>query len=74
MKCMYTKKPCLYFVILIVINMDRILVTLCCKKNYVKLKAGCHPVTPSVARGRERGAACSASHLLLCRVDRVGII
>lgn len=41
MKCMYTKKkPCLYFVILIVINMDRILVTLCCKKNYVKLKAG----------------------------------
>lgn len=40
MKCMYTKKPCLYFVILIVINMDRISVTLCCKKNYVKLKAG----------------------------------
>lgn len=27
-----------------------------------------------MARGRERGAACSASHLLLCRVDRVGII
>lgn len=36
----HKKKPCLYFVILIVINMDRILVTLCCKKNFVKLKAG----------------------------------
>lgn len=36
----HKKKTCLYFVILIVINMDRILVTLCCKKNFVKLKAG----------------------------------
>lgn len=36
------KKTCLYFGILIAItcNMDRILVTLCCKKKFIKQKAG----------------------------------
>lgn len=74
MKCMYIKKLCFYFVILIVINMDRILVILCCKKNYVKLKVGCYFVIFSVVRGRERGVVCLVSYFLLCRVDRVGII
>lgn len=71
------KKTCLYFGILIAINMDGTFVTLCCQKKFVKLKAAQDAILEqiqSMTQGRGREAACSASHLLLCRVDRVGII